>query len=95
MTSITYRPATFDDSYTVFKIFDETLADLSRRLGFTEPTSFSDPAALERMWPERRSLYEHLARTADRFWLAERSGQAIGFARSIVRDGSRRVASGR
>ncbi|HEX6384206.1 MAG TPA: GNAT family N-acetyltransferase [Anaerolineae bacterium] len=39
------------------------------------------------MWEERRSLYEHLAVTAARFWLAEQDGQLVGFARSIVRDG--------
>ena len=42
-------------------------------------------------WPRcgtrRRSLYEHLARTADQFWLAEQDGEVVGFSRSIVRDG--------
>lgn len=37
------------------------------------------------MWEERKSLYEHLAKTAEQFWIAEREGQAIGFARSIKR----------
>ena len=43
------------------------------------------------MWAERRSLYEHLALTADQFWLAEREENAIGYARSIVRDGVRQL----
>jgi hypothetical protein len=84
---ITFRPGTVADSYTVFHLFEQTLADLNRRLGSTTPTSAADPAALARMWEERRSLYEHLARTAEHFWLAERDGQALGFSRSILRDG--------
>lgn len=87
MTEITYRPGTAADSYSVFKLFEETLADLSRRLGSSEATSWQDPAALEQMWQERRCLYEHLACTAAHFWLAEKAGQLIGFGRSIRRDG--------
>jgi hypothetical protein len=87
MTGITLRPGTIDDSYDVFTLFEETLADLSRRLGVREQTSWQDPAALERMWQERRSLYEHLARTAAHFWVVEREGRLVGFARSILRDG--------
>jgi GNAT superfamily N-acetyltransferase len=87
MTGITLRPGTIDDSYDVFTLFEETLADLSRRLGVREQTSWQDPAALERMWQERRSLYEHLARTVAHFWVAEREGRLVGFARSILRDG--------
>ncbi len=45
------------------------------------------PNSLAAMWERRRSLYEHLARTADQFWLAEQDGQAVGFSRSIIRDG--------
>ena len=90
-TSITYRSGTPDDSYTVFKIFEDTYADLSRRMGSTTPTSAADPEALARMWQERRPLYQHLARTAEHFWIAEREGQAIGFARSINRDGVRQL----
>jgi hypothetical protein len=39
------------------------------------------------MWQERRALYEHLAHTAAHFWVAEKEGRLIGFARSILRDG--------
>jgi GNAT superfamily N-acetyltransferase len=86
-SDITFRVGTVIDSYTVFNIFEQSLADLSRRLGSTTPTSASDPEALAKMWQERRSMYEHLARTSDAFWIAERDDRAIGFGRSIVRDG--------
>ena len=51
------------------------------------PTSINDPAALAKMWRERRTLYEHLAQTAARFLVAEQNGEIIGFSRSIMRDG--------
>jgi GNAT superfamily N-acetyltransferase len=85
--STTFRRGSSDDSYAVFSLFEQTLADLSRRLGIGGQTSWADLAALTRMWEERRSLYEYLAGTAAHFWLAEQDGQPIGFARSIVRDG--------
>lgn len=89
--SITYRVGIPADSYTIFKIFEDTYADLSRRMGSTAPTSAADPEALAHMWQERRSLYQHLAHTAEHFWIAEREGQSIGFARSINRDGVRQL----
>jgi GNAT superfamily N-acetyltransferase len=88
---VTFRIGTVTDSRLVFNVFERTLADLNRRMGSTERTSASDPVALERMWQERRSLYEHLARTADHFWIAEYEGSAVGFARSVLRDGMRQL----
>lgn len=83
----TFRPGTLDDSYAVFCLFEESLADLARRLGETRAMSIDDPETLAAMWTRRRSLYEHLARSADQFWLAEQDGQVVGFSRSILRDG--------
>jgi hypothetical protein len=37
------------------------------------------------------ALYDHLARTAEHFWVAERDGQVIGYARSTMRDGLREL----
>ena len=70
MSKFSTRPGTLSDSYTVFNIFERTLADLGRRIGSTSSFSADDSLTLERMWAERRSLYEHLAVTADQFWLA-------------------------
>ena len=78
---LTFRPGTVADSYAVFRVFEETLADLNQRFGSTTPTSWQDPTALERMWAERRPLYEHLAQTAELFWVAEQDDQ---FANYIV-----------
>jgi GNAT superfamily N-acetyltransferase len=89
--SLTFRPATLDDSFTVFKIFATSITDLSRRLGVMAITEGDDPAVQAELWQRRQPLFEHLARTADQFWLAEQAGQAVGYARSIVRAGVREL----
>jgi ribosomal protein S18 acetylase RimI-like enzyme len=88
---LVFRPGTIDDSYTVFKVFEASLADLLRRQGSTSAASIEDPDKLARMWAERRGLYNHLAETAENFWLAERGGQVVGFSRSVLRDGMREL----
>jgi GNAT superfamily N-acetyltransferase len=90
-TPLTFRPGSVADSYAVFRVFEETLADLNRRFGSTTPTSWQDPEALERMWVERRSLYEHLAQTSERFWVAEQDDRIVGFSRTILQDGVREL----
>lgn len=82
---LAFRPATLADSSTIFKIFEASIKDLSQRLGMMAITGGTDPAMLESLWQRRGSLFEHLARTADGFWLAERDGLAVGYARSIRR----------
>jgi GNAT superfamily N-acetyltransferase len=90
-SDLTFRPGNVADSYAVFEVFEESLADLSRRLGSKSGTSWHDPVALAQMWEERRSLYEYLARTAEHFWVAERAGKIVGFARSVLQDGIREL----
>ena len=85
--AVSFRRGTMEDSYAVFELFEHTLADMVRRYSSTIPTSASDPQELEKMWQRRRSLYEYLAGAADQFWIAERSGEMVGFARSLLRDG--------
>ncbi len=88
---IVYRPGTVADSYAIFLLFEESLADLIRRFGQTEATSWSDAEALARTWVERQSLYDYLARSAEHFWVAEQAGEMIGFARSVFHDGVREL----
>jgi GNAT superfamily N-acetyltransferase len=88
---VTYRPATLDDSYTVYQIFQQTILDFGRRTGVMAITGGDDPAIMENLWKRRRPLFEHLARTAEHFWLAENDGEAVGYARSILRDGAREL----
>jgi GNAT superfamily N-acetyltransferase len=84
--SFLLRRGTAADTYTAFTILERSLADLNRRIGSTAARSADNPAALARTWQLRRSMFEHLTDTADQFWLAEEEGQAIGYARSILRE---------
>jgi GNAT superfamily N-acetyltransferase len=86
---VTFEPGTLSDSYAVFLVFERAYADLTLRLGISEATSIADPEKLAHMWEVRRPMYEHLATTADQFWLAKRGQETVGFSRSIVRDGLR------
>jgi GNAT superfamily N-acetyltransferase len=88
---LTYRPATLTDSYTVYQIFLQSLLDLGQRLGVMAITAGDNPEVMQQLWETRRPLFEHLARTAEHFWLAESDGQAVGYARSILRDGVREL----
>ena len=73
----TYRPGALADSFTVYTIFVRALDDFVRRT-YPRPDQpggegDGDPYA---WWPRRQSLFEHLARTADQFWVAEEAGEA-------------------
>lgn len=82
---VRFQPGSAADSYAVFLVFEQSYADLTQRLGIAESTSVADPEALARTWAARQSLYDHLATTADQFWLAKHGDETVGFARSIVR----------
>lgn len=84
--TITFRRGTIDDSQTVYEIFGAALFDLSERQGVMAITGADDPKVRAELWTRRRPLFEHLARTAYEFWIAEDDGQAVGYARSILRD---------
>jgi len=85
--TITYRRGTLEDSYTVFQIFQQSIMELGERMGVMTISGGDDPEVLDKLWKARQSLFEHLAQTAHEYWLAERDGRAIGYARAILRDG--------
>lgn len=82
-----YRRGSLADTRAVYEIFEAALFDLSERLNVTAITGAQDPEVRRMLWQRRRPLFEHLARTAYQFWLAEAGGEAIGYARSILRAG--------
>jgi GNAT superfamily N-acetyltransferase len=84
-----YRPGTPADTRTCFDIFEVTVDDLGRRTGGGANSTSGDPDAFE----IRRPMFEHLAATADQWWVAEddATGRAVGYARSIVRDDVREL----
>jgi GNAT superfamily N-acetyltransferase len=90
--AITFRPGEVADGPAVYDVFVQATADLNQRVGLPEADNFwLDPAFVASYWQRRQSLFDHLARTADQFWVAEQDGQIIGFARSSVRDGVREL----
>jgi hypothetical protein len=42
---------------------------------------------LESLWDVRKPLFDFLAESASQFWIAERDGEILGYARSIEHDG--------
>lgn len=89
--SIIYRKATAHDNYTTFTIMQRSLLEFSERTGVLGITGGQDPASLATAWTRRESLWAHLAKTADQYWLAEKDSEPIGYARSILRDNVREL----
>lgn len=87
---VTFRHGTGADSRGAFEIFRTALVDFEQRTG-VPVWSGADPVAIDWAWERFRPLYGHLADTGDRFWIAERNGHPIGYARSILRDGVREL----
>jgi len=86
---VRYRPGIPADTRICFDIFETSVDDLGRRTGGNANSTAGDPAAFE----TRRPLFDHLAATCELWWIAEdeATGRAIGYARSIVRDGVREL----
>jgi GNAT superfamily N-acetyltransferase len=89
--SITYRAGTVEDSYKVFQVFVKTITDYSERMNVMAITGGNDPAVLQSLWERRRSMFEFLAENAAQFWVAEKDGEIIAYARSIEHDGLREL----
>ncbi len=87
---VRYRRGAAADSRLAFDIFEPTIDDLGRRTGGAANATAAQPSTA---WELRRPLFDHLAMTADEWWFAEdeTTGRAIGYARSIVRDGVREL----
>lgn len=82
---ITYRRGTVDDMRPVQRVFRHALFDLLHRMGVFAVNAPTE-AELEANWEARKALYEHLTAHADQYWLAERAGEIIGYARSVLDD---------
>ena len=84
----TYRPFGKDDLETVARVFAATLNDLLMEAGGQPYVDLDDAEAWQRAWNgDRRSLFEHIDSTDSESWLAEDGGVAVGYARSILREG--------
>lgn len=83
----TYREATSADTRTLYDVSERATADFARRQGYPWEADPADAA----LWRKRQPMFEHLAATAERCWLAELDGEAIGYARSVMHDGTREL----
>jgi GNAT superfamily N-acetyltransferase len=84
-TETRIRPGTREDNRGCVGILVDAVNDLQRRNGSLVEGS---PLEADVQWPRWRSFFEHIARTAAEFWIAEDAGGTpIGYARSIDRDG--------
>jgi len=89
--STTFRSGTLNDNYATYQVFQQSITDFGQRTGVMAITGGNDPDVLAGLWEHRRPLWEHLTNTAEQYWLAENDGQAIGYARTILRDGVREL----
>lgn len=85
--SIHYRKGTLEDSHPVFQIFIRTIIDYSTRMNVMAITGGNDPEVIEALWNKRRSMFEFLASSAAQFWVAEKEGEIVAYARAIEHDG--------
>jgi len=85
--TIVYRSGTLEDSFAVFQVFLKSIMDYGNRMNVMAITGGNDPAKLNSLWESRKPLFDFLAEHASQFWLAERNGEILGYARSIEHDG--------
>ena len=85
--TITYREGNIEDSHSVFQVFVKSIMDYSERMGVMAITGGNDPGVLQSLWQKRRPMFEFLAKTASQFWVAERDGEIVAYARSVEHDG--------
>ena len=85
--TIMYREGTIADSYAVFQVFTQAIIDLGERTNVMAITGGNDPELMQSLWQRRKPMFEFLADTAAHFWVAERDGEVIAYARSIEHDG--------
>jgi hypothetical protein len=71
---VVYRHGTAADSQVAYGILERSYVDMAQRLNGQTPMTVGDP----KNWEGIRSCFEHLAQTAEHFWIAELDGQQIG-----------------
>ena len=86
--AIRYRPVGMDEQEMIARVFAASLNDLLVSAGAVPYVDLDDHAAWQQAWNnERKPLFEHVQAHDSCGWLAEQDGEAIGYARSILRDG--------
>lgn len=89
--TVEIRPGNDSDLFGAFVVFRLALHRLNQSLEQASPEDAPTPAQLAEHFEIFRTYTEHLARTADQFWVADDGGEIVGFARSVLRDGVRQL----
>lgn len=85
--TVTYRPGTIEDSYAVFQVFAKSIIDLGERTNVMPITGGNDPEVIRSLWERRRAMFEYLVQDCAHFWVAEKDGEVVAYARSIEHGG--------
>jgi hypothetical protein len=85
--TIHYRKGTSEDSFAVFHVFLKSIMDYSERMNVQAITGGNDPEKLDSLWSTRKPMFDFLAKHASAFWVAEKDGEIVGYARSFEDDG--------
>lgn len=84
-SEVRIRPGTIEDNEACAAVLTDAVNDLGQRNGSIRAENAID---LVTQWPRWRPFFDHIARTAAEFWVAEGPGDVpIGYARSVDRDG--------
>jgi GNAT superfamily N-acetyltransferase len=89
--SIIFRAGTLEDNAGAFRVHAYAIADLFQRQGVPGEGYPPAPDELQHDWERQRSLYEHLTRTAEHFWVAEQDGEIVGYSRASNHGGVRQL----
>ncbi|MDP9119681.1 MAG: GNAT family N-acetyltransferase, partial [Actinomycetota bacterium] len=82
-SAVRIRRGTIDDNQACAAVLVDAINDLGRRSGSTD-----EAIDIATQWPRWRPFFDHIARTAAEFWIAEGvDGTPVGYARSIDRGG--------
>ncbi len=82
MTTI-YRQGTAEDSFAVYQVFTQALIDFGERTNVMAITGGNYPALMKALWQSRKPLFDFLAQDFAHFWVAEKDGEIVAYARSI------------
>src|SRR5689334_17478033 len=85
--TIHYRKGTSADSFSVFNVFLKAIMDYGERVNVQAITGGNDPHKLDSLWQTRKPMFDFLAENAAEFWVAEKDGEILGYARSFEHDG--------
>ncbi len=88
---IRYRPGAEADLPALHALLMRSAWDLAWRIGIQDDKREPSPSDIAHEWPLWQGLMQHITRTADQFWVAEQSGEIVGYARSVWRDGMREL----